>query len=161
MDEKRQPGLQFHQIFLSRATFGHRADALERPPDADFPDLGFQVNVQLRGNAAQKVAAVTLVVSSLPSDEAQYTVEVEITALVGVVPGEENLDPVEYAKTIAPAALYPYAREAISNLTMRGRFGPVFLKPLNFTALSPSVSQGSTRPEAPSAPPSPARVAGG
>ena len=36
----------------------------------------------------------------------------------------------------AVALLYPFVREAFANLTLRGRFGPVWLNPFNVRAMA-------------------------
>jgi preprotein translocase subunit SecB len=37
--------------------------------------------------------------------------------------------------TIAPTILFPYAREAIDNLVVKGGFPPLMIAPVNFDAL--------------------------
>ncbi len=37
--------------------------------------------------------------------------------------------------SFCPSILFPYAREIISDLTMRGGFPPLYLAPINFEAL--------------------------
>jgi preprotein translocase subunit SecB len=40
-----------------------------------------------------------------------------------------------------PNALYPYAREAISSMVQRGGYPPLFLQPMDFTALFAQANQ--------------------
>ncbi|HEY4101348.1 MAG TPA: protein-export chaperone SecB [Gemmatimonadales bacterium] len=40
-----------------------------------------------------------------------------------------------FVRVGAVSLIYPYAREAITNLTARGAFGPLFLDPVNLTTL--------------------------
>jgi preprotein translocase subunit SecB len=40
--------------------------------------------------------------------------------------------------------LYPFLREAVANLTGRGRFGPVWLNPFNFMLLAQEVANEGT-----------------
>jgi preprotein translocase subunit SecB len=57
------------------------------------------------------------------------------------MPGQENMALKEFFTTgSAHAVLFPFVREAVANITMRGRFGPVWLNPVNFGAL---VAKGS------------------
>jgi preprotein translocase subunit SecB len=37
--------------------------------------------------------------------------------------------------TVAPTILFPYAREAIDNLVVKGGFPPLMIAPVNFDAL--------------------------
>ena len=45
-----------------------------------------------------------------------------------------------------PGILYPYARETISNMSIRGGFPPVFLAAVNFDALYQMQTQHSEKP---------------
>lgn len=57
-----------------------------------------------------------------------------MTALIEVKPGEANMPLEKYATISGVSLLYPFLREAVANLTQRGRFGPVWLSPLNVAA---------------------------
>ena len=46
---------------------------------------------------------------------------------------EENLEPV--LAVACPNILFPYAREAVSDMVTRAGFAPVLLNPINFEAL--------------------------
>jgi preprotein translocase subunit SecB len=82
-----------------------------------------------------KSAVAILTIRSNPAEvDAVYNFEVQVAAIVVADPGEENMKPIEYATTHAGSMLYPFAREAVANLTGRGRFGPVWLRPFNFLA---------------------------
>jgi len=50
------------------------------------------------------------------------------------VPECENLSLSDFAKANAPAIIYPYCREIISNTTLRAGINPVILPPFNFVA---------------------------
>lgn len=52
-----------------------------------------------------------------------------------VMPGDNTIPLEQFVKIHAPALLMSYAREAISNLTSRGAYGPLFLPPVNIVAL--------------------------
>jgi len=44
-----------------------------------------------------------------------------------------------YFTTSGAALLYPFVRQVVADLTSRGRFGPVWLNPMNVTAVPLSV----------------------
>jgi preprotein translocase subunit SecB len=46
---------------------------------------------------------------------------------------EENLEPI--LAVTCPNILFPYAREAVSDMVTRAGFAPVLLNPINFEAL--------------------------
>ena len=148
MDPKKQPGIQFAQVYLSAAQFSHRSDALEFSPNHAFPDLSFRIEAEVLEPRNGAAAAIRFRMTSNPSSEAQYSIMVEWVAVIQAIPGQENISPREYATQFAPAALYPFLRETIANLTSRGRFGPVFLKPLNFTIAALEEVPRATAPTA-------------
>ena len=87
-----------------------------------------------------------------------------MTALIRVIPGQENMTIREYlASGNCVAALFPFLREAIANVTGRGRFGPVFLDPINIREFAKQIQSQNWEPIAapPSvtAPPSPRSAA--
>jgi preprotein translocase subunit SecB len=136
MDATKQPGLQIAHIILLRAHFAHRDDAFALPPNTPIQDLPLRIEAKVGGKTGEPAAVVSLRVFTEKNPELLYSFDVEIAALVTRVPGEENLDPFEYVNNMGPAAFFPFLREALANLTMRGRFGPIWLKPMNFVALS-------------------------
>src|SRR6266508_464242 len=129
MDTTKQPGLQIAQVILLVAQFAHREYAFALPPNTPIPDLPIQVEVKVGGKAGEPAAVLRLRVFTEKSPESLYSFDVEIAALVTRVPGEENLDPFAYVSGMGSAAFFPFLREAVANLTMRGRFGPIWLKP--------------------------------
>lgn len=150
MDEARQPGLRFAQIFLSEASLVHRGDFLSVSPETKPGRQELEIGLRILA-AEQNSAAVALVVrvESKSAPSALYQFIVEITAIVESVPGQENLLPSEYARRQGLAALYPFVREALVNLTARGRFGPVYLGPLNVIAATSSQSSVKEAPQSP------------
>ncbi len=139
MDETKQPGLQIAQIFLSAAHLEHRHDALSLP-------LSTRIEAAIKVNATASVqedGSQGLLVMSVATDDEKdplYRFRVEMTALIAVDRSEPNLTVREYLIKQGPAMMYPFLREAVANLTGRGRFGPMWLRPLNLTAPSESVA---------------------
>lgn len=135
MDETKNPGLQISQIFLLRAEFGHREDALSLPANTREGEQRVGINVQFREHNEGRAASVWLRVSSDPeATTALYRYSVEMVGVVEATPGEENLPPREYIVKAGVTLLFPFVRETLANLTMRGRFGPLWIKPFNVQA---------------------------
>ncbi len=51
--------------------------------------------------------------------------------------------------SFCPNVLFPYAREAVSDLVSKGGFPPMLLAPVNFDALYAQHIQDSRNPQAP------------
>jgi len=140
MDATKQPGIQIAQIFLLGAQFAHREDALALPFNTQIADLQVQLEAKVAGKPGDAAAVVRLRAFTEKKPEFLYSFDVEIAAVVMSVPGEENLDPFAYAQGMGPAAFFPFLREAVASLTMKGRFGPIWLKPINFVAIAQQIA---------------------
>lgn len=98
-----------------------------------------QINVEL-GNAAQQVqdgifdVSIKVTVTAKIEDKTAFLVEVTQAGIFAVrnVP-QENIEPI--LAVACPNILFPYAREAISDMVTRAGFMPVLLNPINFEAL--------------------------
>jgi preprotein translocase subunit SecB len=136
MDPQRQPGVQIDQVFLIDAHFGHRPDFLALPAQTDIGSLNLNVEVKTFGQPKGNRASVFVRVATEPDDkDAVYQFSIRLGAFVSAVQGEENLPPADYVTQAGATFLYPFVREAIANLTARGRFGPVYIKPINLRAV--------------------------
>ncbi|MCX7085483.1 MAG: protein-export chaperone SecB [Methylococcales bacterium] len=96
-------------------------------------DFNLASNVQPLENGLYEVAlTVTITVKS--EDKTAYLVEVNqagIFTLVGF--SDEELGPM--VGSFCPNILFPYAREAVSDLVAKGGFPQLLLAPVNFDAL--------------------------
>lgn len=98
-----------------------------------------QVNVEL-GNSATRLddgvfeVAIKVTVTAKIEETTAFLVEVTQTGIFGIrgIP-DENLEMV--LAITCPNILFPYAREAISDMVTRAGFMPVLLNPINFEAL--------------------------
>ncbi|HAF01061.1 MAG TPA: protein-export chaperone SecB [Methylophilaceae bacterium] len=98
-----------------------------------------QVSVEL-ANAAQKIedgifdVSIKVTVTAKVSEKTAFLVEVTQAGIFVIrhVP-EESLEPV--LAVACPNILFPYLREAVSDMVTRAGFMPVLLNPINFEAL--------------------------
>lgn len=107
-----------------------------------------QVGVEL-SNAANMLedglyeVTLTVTVTSKIEDKTVFLVEVAQSGIFQVrnIP-QENLEPI--IAITCPNILFPYAREAVSDVVTRAGFPPVLLSPINFEAL---YAQQKAQPE--------------
>ena len=96
-------------------------------------DFNLGSNVQPLENGLYEVAlTVTITVKS--DDKTAYLVEINqagIFTLIGF--SDEELSPM--LGSFCPNILFPYAREAVSDLVAKGGFPQLILAPVNFDAL--------------------------
>ena len=97
------------------------------------------VNVQLHTDANKLdeqffEVTLTVTVTTKLEERTAYLVEVQqagIFQLAGI--GDDDLGPV--LGSMCPGILFPYAREAVSDLITRAGFQPMLLTPVNFDAM--------------------------
>ena len=136
MDEQKSPGLTISQVFLLEAHFAHREDALSIPATTRAPDQTINVEIQVMKFQERESAGIVVRAFTDPEDkEGLYRYSVAMMALIEKEEGKENLAPIDFVTANGTTFLFPFLREAIANLTMRGRFGPIWVKPFNVRAV--------------------------
>lgn len=100
-----------------------------------------QPNIQL--NLNQKVQTIgenvyevtlTVTLTCKLGDKTAYLAEVQQAGIFGMV-GFDQTNLHGMLGTFCPTTLFPYARQAISNLVLEGGFPPFILQPVNFDQL--------------------------
>ncbi len=102
---------------------------------ADSPQLDVQIhNVSQHVSDALYEVVVTVTVTAKSGEKTMFLAEVAQAGLFSIVnvPADE-LEPL--LGIGCPTILYPYVREAVSDLVTRGGFPPVLLAPVSFEAL--------------------------
>jgi preprotein translocase subunit SecB len=150
METTTQPGIAVGQVFLERMSFGHRPDFLALPPDTK-PDVGV-VAIELHVGESSDGAGglIRIEVRTDPARNPTYNVELAMVALVRRLPGEGSLPVRDFVLSAASVSLlYPFVREAFAAVTLRGRFGPVWLNLLNPQALAAGLTAATPADAAP------------
>lgn len=155
MDPTKAPGIRLAQIFLEEVHFSHRADFLSlpvaTPPQPGALNFAFQTGfTEDKRRAILRVRATT-------EGEAKpiYQLDVTMTALVEVDVQSPNMPLEQYVTTAGVPLLMPFVRQVIANLTGQGRFGSVWIQPLNVRAALES-TQATPEPAEPARAPMPA-----
>lgn len=141
-DLTQQPGITIHQVYLESARFSHRADFLALPPNYPIGELQTELTMAFALDSADdSKAALRATLRTMKSDGA-YDFEVTVGAVVqaAAVP---NFTVAEYAGTSGAALLIPFLREHVAAITGRGRFGPVWLHPMNILAIAQRFTDAS------------------
>ncbi|MCG8393002.1 MAG: protein-export chaperone SecB [Pseudomonadales bacterium] len=137
MAEEQQKVFQLQRIYLKDASF-------ECPgaPDVFLQEWKPKVNVQLN-NSAKRIGEsdeyeVELTVTVTAKDEQEektfYLIEVK-QAGIFTVKGIEGEERGQLLGAYCPNLLFPYVREAVSDLVAKGSFPQMVLQPINFDAL--------------------------
>ena len=139
MDSSKPPGIQIAQILLERAIFEHREDFLALPPNTPIGTPDITLTTTAGQSADNKRGIIKLRVQTKPEQRPLYNLDVEMTALVEVQEGMENMPIEQYIRASGPAMVYPFIRQVVADLTSKGRFGPLWLNPVNFVAAAQSL----------------------
>lgn len=132
--QDQQPAFGIEKIYIKDLSL-----EIPNAPQIFIERTAPQVGIEL-GNAVNKLdegvyeVVTTVTVTSKIEDKTVFLVEVAQAGIFQVrnVP-DENLEII--LSVTCPNILFPYAREAVSDIVVRGGFPPVLLNPINFEAL--------------------------
>ena len=137
MSETQTPEQQFHiqKIYTKDLSF-ESPNAPEIFTTSDFkPDVNVQINSGHKKLADDTFEVVlSLTVTAKQQDKTAYLVEVH-QAGVFTISGFEDDQVAGMLGAYCPETLFPFAREAISDLVVRGGYMQLMLQPINFNAL--------------------------
>ena len=133
-DTSAQPGFAIEKLYVKDVSL-----EIPNAPQIFTDRTAPQVSVEL-GNAAQKLddgiyeVAIKVTLTSKIADKVAFLVEITQAGIFGIrnVP-DDNMEMI--LAITCPNILFPYAREAVSDLVTRAGFAPVLLNPINFEAL--------------------------
>jgi len=121
VDKDKQPGIKFLRVFLSKLNYELPQ---VKPEDFEY-NLDFSDTYKIKGNKLIFTFNIHL----------YDRFQLELTAIFETIESEENLDLEQFAKVNAPAFLFPFAREVISNVTSRTPLPHLLLPPINIVAM--------------------------
>ena len=100
------------------------------------PKVNLELNSRhdLIENSLYQVVLRMTVTASTEDDQLMYLVEVQ-QAGVFLVDGLEENARLHTLGSFCPNVLFPYAREVIDSLVVKGSFPPLMLSPVNFDAI--------------------------
>lgn len=132
----QQPGQQFaiHKIYLKDMSFeAPNAPDIFRGEWKPKVNLDLQVENRKLDDSTYEVILKATVTASL-DDQTAYLCEVHQAGVFGLKGFDDNTRGALLG-SYCPATLFPYAREAVSDLVGKGGFPQLALAPVNFDAL--------------------------
>ena len=147
-----QPGqttnkqLLLQKIYLKDLSFeSPKAPEVFNTTAAPQTQLNMRTSAREVAPNAQEVT-LTLTVEAKHEDQTLFLVEVA-QAGVFTIQGYNEQERAMLVGSYCPGTLYPYAREAISDVVVKGGFPQLLLQPINFDALySQALQQRSQQP---------------
>jgi preprotein translocase subunit SecB len=133
-NQDQQPGFAIEKIYIKDLSL-----EIPHAPQIFIQRESPQVSIEL-GNTATVLdegvyqVVITVTVTSKIADKTVFLVEVAQAGIFQMrnIP-EENIEMI--LSVTCPNILFPYAREAVSDIVTRAGFPPVLLNPINFEAL--------------------------
>lgn len=133
MSDSTTPAFKLAQMFLLNAAFAYRVNPFSLPPNAPIKPQRINVSMGLETSTDNTASVVRVIVEADRDDEdALYLFGVEIGAVVHEVDREKFPD--SALMEAVATMIFPFVRETVANLTMRGRFGVVWLNPFDVRA---------------------------
>ncbi len=141
--------LQLQNIYVKDASFeaptGPNIQVSEWNPQ-------FNLNMNTSGNTIAEhmhEVVLTITLEAKIGDKVAYLVEVKQGGLF-MIRGYSDDDARRVVGAFCPGVLFPYARQAVSDLILRGGFPPFLLPPVNFDGLyQQSLDQAARQPAQP------------
>ena len=137
-DENPAPGVT-KQLLLQKIYIKDLSFESPQAPDVFATNAAPQTQLNIKSSAkavsgdSQEVT-LTLTVEAKEQDRTLFLIELEqagVFLIQGYSPEEQQMIVGSYC----PGTLYPFAREAISDVVARGGFPQLLLQPINFDAL--------------------------
>ena len=133
-EEENAPQFSLQRIYVRDLSFeAPKSPAIFRQEWT--PTVSLDLNTRqkpLEGDFYEVVLTLSVTVNN--GDEVAFIVEVQ-QAGIFLIKGLDDASMSHTLGAICPNILFPYAREAIDNLVVRGSFPALMLAPVNFDAL--------------------------
>lgn len=134
MADTQGPSLAIERVYLRDVSF-------ESPRAPNVFGTEWKPNVQLdinmrsaRLDDARHEVVLTLTIEARQDEQPAMIVELQQAGIFRLEGMDDELAK-QVIATACPAALFPYARETIDSLVVKGTFPPLMLAPINFDAL--------------------------
>ena len=152
-DAQQEAGPQFalQRIYLKDASFESPRSPLVFQSQWQ-PQINFDIKTKSEKvqDGVYEVVLVLTVEAQLEEQRA-FVVEIQQAGVFTAKDfGEEQLE--QLLATVCPNILFPYAREAVDNLVVKGSFPALMLSPINFDALYAQQKQAQAEQAASTAP---------
>ncbi len=149
MSEEQETRKQFaiQKLYVKDASF----ESPDSPNSFNFKQWDPKIDLNLTNNQRHiegdlYEAVLCLTATITHQDKTTFLIEVQQAALV-VMSGFEEEEKKYLLGSQCMSILFPYAREVISDLSVRGGFPPLILSPVNFDALYQQHLQQKVNPE--------------
>jgi len=133
---EQQPTFEIHRVYIKDASFESPLSPAIFKADTKFAvDVSVDSkSIKLDGDFYEVALTVTSTAKNEGDDDVAYIAEVK-QAGIFTVAGFSDEDRKQVLNSACANILFPYVREAISDLVNRGGFPQLYLAPINFDSL--------------------------
>jgi len=135
IDKNKKPGIEFDSVILQKLNFNRDVSTVHPKMD-----LKVEFNISSTVNSDKTKATILLEVTIKDSEQSNFFIDCKMVGNFSVIQGDENLDLNQFLNINAPALIFPYVRETISNITMRAGIKPIILPPINMHLVKKSTN---------------------
>jgi len=135
--EQKMPSIQIISQYVKDCSFEnpHAPESLVSGWPA--PDTNVQISLgqkQVNENLFESALNFRIEAKNAKDNKMAFIIDLHYGALIGLqnVP-QENIPPILAVEV--PKLLFPFVREIVAGLTMKGGYPPLYLTPINFEAM--------------------------
>lgn len=151
MASEASSGTTTRQLLLQKIYLKDMSFESPRAPEAFAADVRPQTELSLKSSAREVGAdtqevTLTLTIEAKEGEQTLFLIEVQQAGLF-LMQGYGDEERAMLIGSFCPATLYPFARETIAEVVVKGGFPQLLLQPINFDALYAQAQQerGSER----------------
>jgi preprotein translocase subunit SecB len=133
--EQQGPNFSLQRLYLKDASFESPNSPDSFRGGAWRPQITFDIkssNSKLEGDLYEVILVLTI--QATQEDKVAFLVEVQQGG-VFVCNGLDDAQLEQILATVCPNIMFPYARETVDSMVIKGSFPPLMLAPVNFEAL--------------------------
>lgn len=133
-NQENAPSLSLQKVYVKDVSY-EVPNAPEVFNEKGQPEIKMNLNQKVKEISTDIFEVVlTVTVTCKILEKTAYLAEVQQAGIFGLVNFDDNMKH-QALGTYCPNALFPYARQMISDLVMNGGFQPLLLQPVNFDQL--------------------------
>jgi len=128
---KMQSGFRVNGIILVDNSF-HRENHLE---SGEKVNVSMDIHTDVTVNDRQITVVEEVIVKQVVEEKVQVSISVKMAGMFECIGETRISDYDEFGRVNAAAIIFPYIREHVSSLSLKGGVGAIILPPVNFAAL--------------------------
>jgi len=131
MDIKKQPGINFKSIIMVSSNFYREADI----PKGMEIEIDIKVSSHINEQQTEADLDLIFTIRGIKDDIQVLRLESRFIGYFESDGDSPNMNLNQFLNENAPALMFPYIREYVSNTTSRAGISPIIIPPINILAL--------------------------